>query len=60
MRTSGLRPAVDLEALAALDNVEGEFIRLVRDLPDLDDDIRRRVVLTGLRALSGRSDLEVP
>jgi DNA repair exonuclease SbcCD nuclease subunit len=60
VRTSGLRPAVDLEALAALDNVEGEFIRLVRDLPDLDADIRRRVVLTGLRALSGRSDLEVP
>jgi DNA repair protein SbcD/Mre11 len=60
VRTRGLRPAVDLEAIAALDNVEGEFIRLVRDLPDLDDDMRRRVVLTGLRALSGRGDLEVP
>jgi DNA repair exonuclease SbcCD nuclease subunit len=60
VRTSGLRPAVDLDALAALDNVEGEFVRLVREQPDLDDDVRRRVILTGLRALAGRADLEVP
>jgi DNA repair exonuclease SbcCD nuclease subunit len=59
IRTHGLRPAVDVDALATLDNVEGEFVRLVRDLPDLDEETRRRVVITGLRALAGRTDLEV-
>jgi hypothetical protein len=35
-------------------------VRLVRARADLDDDLRRRVILTGLRALAGRDDLEVP
>jgi DNA repair exonuclease SbcCD nuclease subunit len=60
LRTSGLTAAIDVEALAALDTVEGEFVRLVRARADLDDDMRRRVILTGLRALAGRDDLEVP
>jgi DNA repair exonuclease SbcCD nuclease subunit len=60
VRTSSLRPAIDLEAVAASDTVEGEFVRIVRELPDLDEDVRRRVLLTGLRALDGRTDLEVP
>jgi DNA repair exonuclease SbcCD nuclease subunit len=60
VRTEGLTRAIDVAAIAALDTVEGEFVRLVQARTDLDDDLRRRVVLTGLRALAGRDDLEVP
>ena len=48
----------DLEALAREPTVRGRF---VRDLlaAELEEDLTRRVLETGLRALSGRSDLEV-
>lgn len=53
-----VRPAYDLEAIGAEHTVRGQFVRdvLAADLPD---DERRRVVVTGLRALAGRADLEV-
>jgi DNA repair exonuclease SbcCD nuclease subunit len=47
----------DLEAVAAEPTIRGQF---VRDTAGIEDpDMRRRVVLTGLRALEGRTDLEV-
>jgi len=50
----------DLDALALERTVRGQFVRDVREARDLTDDQRRRVLVTGLRALDGRrSDLEV-
>lgn len=52
--------AYDLELLAQEQTVRGRFVRDVRDAPTLTDDQRRRVLVTGLRALDGRTDeLEV-
>ena len=50
----------DIDAIAAqTDTVRGRFARDVLDAAELDDDTRRRVLVTGLRALDGRTDLEV-
>lgn len=49
----------DLERLAAEQSVRGHFVRAVEADPTLDEDQRRRVLITGLRALDGRDDLEV-
>lgn len=58
-RLGRLTAAYDLEALAAEETVRGRFVRDVLAAGDLDDDLRRRVLVTGLRAFDGRSDLEV-
>ena len=58
VRMEGLTPAYDLDAIAAEQTVRGQFVRDVM-ASDLDPELRRRVVVTGLRALDGRSDLEV-
>ena len=48
----------DLDLIAAEATVRGQFVRDA--LEELgDDQTRRKVVLTGLRALEGRADLEV-
>lgn len=48
----------DLDGIAAESTVRGQFVRDA--LGEIDDDqVRRKVVLTGLRALEGRADLEV-
>jgi len=48
----------DLEGVAAESTVRGQFVRDA--LAEMEDDeMRRKVVITGLRALEGRSDLEV-
>lgn len=48
----------DTASIAREATIRGEFVRdvLAADLPD---DTRRRVLVTGLRALAGRDDLEV-
>jgi DNA repair protein SbcD/Mre11 len=52
--------AYDFERLAQEQTVRGRFVRDIRDAPALTDDQRRRVLVTGLRALEGRTDeLEV-
>jgi DNA repair exonuclease SbcCD nuclease subunit len=51
--------AYDFEALALEPTVQGQFVRDVQAADDLDDDVRRRVLVTGLRALAGREDLAV-
>ncbi|MPZ87771.1 MAG: metallophosphoesterase, partial [Nitriliruptorales bacterium] len=58
VRVGTLRTAYDLETLAAEPTVRGAFVRDVR-AADLGEDERRRVLMTGLRALAGRDDLEV-
>jgi DNA repair exonuclease SbcCD nuclease subunit len=57
VRTEDLRPTYDLEAIHAEQTVRGEFAR--DTLGILDEERRRKVLVTGLRALEGRSDLEV-
>lgn len=58
VRFVGLRPAYDLDTLAREATVRGQFVRDAR-AADLEPDLLRRVVVTGLRALDGRDDLEV-
>ena len=59
-RLGRLAVAYDVDALAAERTVRGQFVRDVRDAEDLTEEQRRRVLITGLRALDGRrQDLEV-
>lgn len=52
--------AYDYDRLAEEPTVRGQFVRDVRDASNLTEDERRRVLVTGLRALDGRGDeLEV-
>jgi DNA repair exonuclease SbcCD nuclease subunit len=57
VRTNQVLPAYDLEAIAAEVTVRGQFARDAQEIAD--DDRRRKVLITGLRALEGRTDLEV-
>lgn len=58
-RVGKLTVAYDFDALEQEATVRGQFVRDVR-ASDLDDDVRRRVLITGMRALDGRADdLEV-
>lgn len=57
-RVGSLHTACDLETIRGEQTVRGQFVRDVEQA-DLSDDERRRVLLTGLRALGGRDDLEV-
>jgi DNA repair protein SbcD/Mre11 len=59
VREVRLRPADNLDQIAAEPTVRGEFVRMVRAARDLDDADREQVLLAGLRALSGRNDLRV-
>ncbi|MBX6749245.1 MAG: metallophosphoesterase [Micromonosporaceae bacterium] len=49
----------DLAALRAEPTVRGQFVRDVEADPALSDEMRRAVLLTGLRAFDGREDLAV-
>jgi DNA repair exonuclease SbcCD nuclease subunit len=57
VRAAALLPSYDLEAIHAEATVRGQFAR--DTLAITDDDRRRKVLITGLRALEGRADLEV-
>jgi DNA repair exonuclease SbcCD nuclease subunit len=57
-RVGRLSVAYDFDLLRSESTVRGQFVRDVFDA-DLDEDERRRVLVTGLRALDGRSDLAV-
>lgn len=58
VRAGRLSTGYDLDAIAAEATVRGQFVRLARARGD-DAELQRRVILTGLRALEGRDDLEV-
>ena len=58
IRAGNVSVGHDVEAIAAESTVRGQFVRdAMAGVEDPEE--RRRVVLTGLRALEGRSDLEV-
>jgi hypothetical protein len=59
VRVGDLRDAYDLGALAQEQTVRGQFVRDVQADPGLPDELRRRILFTGLRALDGRDDLAV-
>jgi DNA repair exonuclease SbcCD nuclease subunit len=56
--TQGMRTAHDFAAIGDEKTVRGQFVRDVMDA-SMDEDERQRVLVTGLRALAGRHDLEV-
>lgn len=58
VRLDRVAVAYDLEALAGEATVRGQFVRAVR-AADMTEEDRCRVIVTGLRALDGRDDLEV-
>ncbi len=58
-RLGAIHAAYDLDAIAQEPTVRGQFVRDVR-AADLPDGRKRKVLITGLRALAGRADLEVP
>ena len=57
VRTGTLQPAYDLDAIRGESTVRGQFARDTDEIAD--EERRRRVLITGLRALQGRGDLEV-
>lgn len=54
-----VRVGYDLEAISKDPTVRGQFVRDVLGSVDVDDAEKDRILVTGLRALDGRSDLEV-
>ena len=57
--TTDMHVAYDFEATANEQTVRGQFVRDVLDDASIDEDARHRILVTGLRALGGRDDLEV-
>ncbi len=57
LRVGRLETGYDLAEIERETTVRGHFVRAAEAIEDADQ--RRRVVLTGLRALEGRRDLEV-
>jgi exonuclease SbcD len=58
-RRGDLHVAYDLDGIAQENTVRGQFVRDVREADGLDQQERERIIVTGLRALEGRQDLEV-
>jgi exonuclease SbcD len=59
VRSGSVRIAYDYVALSQKPTVLGRFVKDVLD-STLDEAEKKRVLVTGLRALEGRDDLEVP
>ncbi len=59
IRAGDIRPGYDLDTIAGESTVRGQFVRSVRDSEELSEERKQRVIVTGLRALAGREDLEV-
>ena len=58
VRAGELQVAYDLERISREPTVRGQFVLDVQN-SDLDEETRQRVMITGLRSLDGRKDLEV-
>jgi hypothetical protein len=58
VRLSNLRVAYDFLAIQKAPTVRGQFVRDVL-AASLDEVEQQRILVTGLRALDGRDDLEV-
>ena len=59
VRIGDLRVAYDFASIAREPTVRGQFVRDVLAAHELSEQRRARVLVTGLRALEGRDDLEV-
>lgn len=59
VRAHDVRFAYDFAQLEGEQTVRGQFVRDVQEAVDLPEEDRRRILVTGLRALDGRRDLEV-
>ena len=59
VRLDAVKIAYDLAAIEREPSVRGQFAKDVATRQDLDPDLKRRVLIAGLRALDGRTDLEV-
>jgi len=59
VRADGVTYGYDLAALRAEPTVRGQFVRDVEADPSLSDQMRRAILLAGLRAFDGREDLAV-
>jgi DNA repair exonuclease SbcCD nuclease subunit len=59
VHTDSVRSAYDFETIRTEATVRGQFVRDVLDSTDLTPDEQRRVLVTGMRALDGRADLDV-
>jgi DNA repair exonuclease SbcCD nuclease subunit len=58
VRAGELHHAYDVEAISRESTVRGQFTRDVLASSDMDAETRQLVLVTGLRALDGRSDLD--
>ena len=58
VRIGDLHPVFNFEAIAKEPTVRGQFVRDVL-ATEMETEKRNRVLVTGLRALDGRRDLEV-
>ncbi len=58
VRARNLRPGYDLERLKSELTIRGEFVREVSNA-DLPNELKQKVLVTGLRALDGRQDLDI-
>lgn len=54
-QNANLRLGYDIDDLVRQQTVRGQFVRDVQAAPDLDEETRRRVLMTGLRALDRRA-----
>ena len=59
VRASAVRQDYDLALLRQQPTVQGQFVNDVEADQDMDEDTRRRVLISGLRALDGDANLEV-
>jgi DNA repair protein SbcD/Mre11 len=60
VRMGNIQISYDFQAIAVEATVRGQFVKNVLADSALADEERRRILVTGLRALEGREDLEVP
>ena len=58
VRADGLRTGYEIETISEEQTVRGAFVRDVH-ASKLSEDEQRRAIVTGLRALDGRDDLDV-
>lgn len=58
VHTEGLRQGYNVEAIREEATVKGQFVRDVLN-SGIDPEDKRRILITGLRALDGRDDLDV-
>ena len=58
IRVGDIHPGYDLDTIAEESTVRGQFVRSVQADDELSQEDKQRVIITGLRALAGRKDLE--